>query len=119
MIVNRTTVAMLILLLSTPGTAADVAYNAYLGIPLGGGSPYFGINAGLEAGTVPNTDHDLPNAPRMKLDLRYNGKRNLVFSINGFNIRHPLMHHASNKVTLTARKESRHYLAVATFFWAY
>lgn len=75
---------MLITMLSNSCIAGDLALNAYIGIPLGSGSPFFGVTStALDAGTSTNVDYEFAIAPRVELDLRFGAEKRPVFSVNG------------------------------------
>jgi hypothetical protein len=94
--VGQLTIAILFALPSSPGTVADVTFNAYLGIPLGSGSPYFGFGAGLEARTFSHEEYDLAKSPRMEFELRYGTEGSPAFLVNGFPITRSLILNASD-----------------------
>jgi hypothetical protein len=94
--VGQLTIALLFALPSNPGVAADVAFRAYLGIPLGSGSPYFGFGAGLEAGAFSHEEYDLAKSPRMEFELRYGTEAGPAFLVNGFPITRSLILNASD-----------------------
>ncbi len=96
MTVSRLSTAILVVLLSKPGAAADIAFNAYLEFPLGGGSPFFGLRANPNTGILSSVNDDSTETPRMEFELRYGAERSPTFLINGFPIKQSLMLNASD-----------------------
>lgn len=96
MTISRMGAAILVALLSKPGVAADVAFNAYLEFPLGGGSPFFGLRASPDTGIYPGASDNAIETPRMDLEIRYGAERSLAFLINGFPIPRSLMLNVSD-----------------------
>ena len=88
----------LVLLTAVPSAsvhASDVGFNAYLGIPLDGSSPFFGANCELDpVSSYAAIDYD-PNRPRMTLDLRYSVTQGTVMSLNGVPVTSPLALYSS------------------------
>lgn len=87
---------MLSLSLSAPAQAADVAFNAYLGISLDGSSSFFGASCGVDRVAPFDVDNDFERPPRPALDLRYSADRGTVLFLNGIPLRSPLARHSSD-----------------------
>ena len=91
-IICRSTYVVFFILCNTTCNAADATLNAYLGIPFGGGGPYFGVSAKLNTPNAPYTDVNLiEDTSGMELDLRHNLKGDTVYTLNGVTIENQLM----------------------------
>jgi hypothetical protein len=91
--------APLLLLLSAlignSALASDLAFNAYLGIPLDGSGAFFGANCEFEpAGRYAGLG-EIGDRPRVKLDLRYSGTGGTVMSLNDVRVMSPLARYAA------------------------
>ena len=109
-------IPLLVLLAAVPSAsvhASDVGFNAYLGIPFDGSSPFFGANCELDpVSSYAAIDHD-PNRPRLTLDLRYSGTRGAVMSLNGIPVTSPLARYASEDGSDGAKKKEIDWHVVA------
>jgi hypothetical protein len=89
---------LLALLAAVPNAAvhaSDVAFNAYLGIPLDGSSPFFGANCELDPVSSYAAIDREPSRPRVTLDLRYSGVQGTTMSLNGVPVLSPLARYAA------------------------
>ena len=92
----RTCLALVVALLSAPVAAADLTFNAYIGIPLGGGSPFAGVSSRQEIGSFSHDFHGLAQAPQVKLDFRYYPQEGTVLSLNDIALAHTSIRHTTN-----------------------
>ena len=97
----RVSIALLIIwsaLAAAPAHAADLAFNAYWGIPFDGGRAFFGANCELDplAASAYQAEDDAAIAPRLTLDFRHSGERGTVMSLNGIPVISPQAHYASD-----------------------
>ena len=69
-------------LLGAPVAAEDLIFNAYIGIPLGGGSPFAGVGTRQNIGSFSHDSHGSPQPSQVKLDLRFSPKGGTVLSLN-------------------------------------
>ena len=86
---------MLLALMSNPSSAADIAFNAYIEIPLGGGSPIFALGAGPQTNSYSDIESDFSARPRMGLELRYAAEESPTFLINGVTLPQSLLVNAA------------------------
>lgn len=96
MTISRLSTTILVVLLSKPSAAADIAFNAYLEFPLGGGSPSFGLRANPSTRSFSGIDNDSTEKPQLEFELRYGAKTPPTFLVNGFPIRQSLILNASD-----------------------
>jgi hypothetical protein len=90
----------LLVLLSSgvPGASAqsaDIAFNAYIGIPLNGKNTFFGASCGTESAVSAKGDNSFSVMPPLTFDLRYSGDRGAVLSFNGVPFSHALVRRSS------------------------
>ena len=79
---QRLAMASVLGVLSAPVAAGDLIFNAYIGIPLGGGSPFAGVGTRQNIGSLSHDAHGLPQPSQVKLDLRFSPKGGTVLSLN-------------------------------------
>lgn len=112
-IVIRSITTVCFILINTTSTAADATLSAYLGIPFGGGSPFFGVSTKLDTKTAPNSEVDLTNSEsRMELDLRHNVMGDTVYSINGVTINNSLLQPIFNNVNSTGTQNNIDWMTI-------
>ena len=82
-------VAMLALgTLSGSAYAAELAFNAYFGIPLGSDRPFVGARFGLDRAPPVQAEPAFTLTMQRGLDLRYDGVKDRSLTLNGFPIVH-------------------------------
>lgn len=98
-VIQRPATALLLVLLSAPVAAADLTFNAYIGIPFGGGSPFAGVSAHREIGSFAHDSHGSAHTSQVKLDLRFRPTGGTVLSLNDIALTHPPIRYASDNGT--------------------
>ena len=88
--------ASVIGLLGVPVAASDLMFNAYIGIPLGGGSPFAGVGTRQDIGSFSHDVHDSPQPSQVKLDLSFSPKGGTVLSLNDIALTQAPFQHASH-----------------------
>ena len=83
-------------LLGAPVAAENLTFNAYIGIPLGGGSPFAGVGTRQNIGSFSHDSHGSPQPSQVKLDLRFSPKEGTVLSLNDIALTQAPFQHASH-----------------------
>lgn len=84
-------------MLSAPGFAGDLSFNAYFKLPLGGGSPYFGLRTFPVKDFYASTNSYGEHAPWAEFELRYVKEERWSFLVNGFRLTPPLVLNESDR----------------------
>ncbi|MGB5326662.1 MAG: hypothetical protein WBO58_00435 [Gammaproteobacteria bacterium] len=95
-VIQRLAMASVLGLLGAPVAATDLTFNAYIGIPLGGGSPFAGVSTRRDIGSFSHDFHGSPQPSHVKLDLRFSPKGGTVLSLNDIALTQSPVRHASD-----------------------